>query len=204
MIEKNIPTTLAEATRFFLQKSAALSPEEQEGIAIALFAAAEFHGLQRRKSGEPYMIHPIQVATLILLVGGDLPTIQAALLHDTVEDTEATAEDIRSRFGEEVGVLVEAVTKQKMFSKKEFFEKIYHKAKIDPRVAWIKLADQCANHMNGSQGIFSLEKHLEHLEEMDQFYQAQLATIPDLPKELLKAFHRISEDSHTLYKQRTS
>jgi GTP pyrophosphokinase len=169
----------------------------------AFFAMSEFHKEQRRKSGQLYVIHPIQVATIVASVGSDLETIMAALLHDTVEDTDATLDDILNRFGEEVEALVEAVTHQPMFSSKEFMEKIYTKARRDPRVACIKLADQIANHRNHSQLVFSPERHREHIEEMENFYLAQLATIPDLPKELTRSLQRVTDASWEDYNNRT-
>lgn len=64
--------------------------------------AVENHGQQCRKSGEPYIIHPIQVAYILAEIGLDVPTICAALLHDVVEDTSVTHEDIVREFGKEI------------------------------------------------------------------------------------------------------
>ena len=69
------------------------------------------HGDQKRKSGEPYIIHPTNVAYTIAELGLDEQTICAALLHDVVEDTDATYEDIEKEFGTEIAEMVDGVTK---------------------------------------------------------------------------------------------
>ena len=76
--------------------------------------AVQKHGDQKRKSGEPYIIHPTNVAYTIAELGLDEPTICAALLHDVVEDTDATNEDIKREFGEEIAEMVDGVTKLKL------------------------------------------------------------------------------------------
>ena len=72
--------------------------------------AVAHHGDQKRRSGEPYIIHPINVAYILAGVGLDEATICAALLHDVVEDTEATDADLRRDFGEEIADMVAGVT----------------------------------------------------------------------------------------------
>ena len=72
--------------------------------------AEEKHRGQFRKSGEPYIIHPIHVAYIVAELGLDTQTICAALLHDVVEDTETTYEDIKKEFGSEIAQIVEGVT----------------------------------------------------------------------------------------------
>src|SRR5207244_9166528 len=74
------------------------------------FAAAAHEG-QRRLSGEDFVEHPVAVASILADLGMDLTTLQAALLHDTVEDTEVALEDIEREFGKEVAALVDGVTK---------------------------------------------------------------------------------------------
>ncbi len=73
--------------------------------------AAERHAGQKRRSGEPYVVHPVGVARITSELRLDVPSICAGLLHDCVEDTSATAEDIGRLFGTEIQFLVEGVTK---------------------------------------------------------------------------------------------
>jgi GTP pyrophosphokinase len=79
----------------------------RQGVAVAFLA----HRGQRRKSGEPFVIHPMQVATILAQSNMDLPSVTAGLLHDTVEDTAITFEDVKVLFGEEVMKIVEGETK---------------------------------------------------------------------------------------------
>ena len=72
----------------------------------AFNAADKAHSGQLRKSGEPYITHPVAVAQILIELGMDLPTVMAALLHDTVEDTSYSIEHIKSEFGDEVTALV--------------------------------------------------------------------------------------------------
>ena len=73
--------------------------------------AKENHGSQLRNSGEPYIIHPLNVAYTLAEIGLDDSTICAALLHDVVEDTKVTSEDLKNEFGAEISEMVEGVTK---------------------------------------------------------------------------------------------
>lgn len=202
MILKTLPTTIFNCTQYLLQKNVHLSEEEQELLVITMFAMAQYHGSDLRISGDLYLIHPLEVACILTAVKSDLPTIQAGLLHDVLEDTDATADELMRRFGQEVYSLVEAVTRYKMFSHKEYLEKVYAKSKRDPRIACIKLADQCSNHRNDGQSVFSPQKHLEHLQEHEEFYLEKIADIPDLSKELVQAFHQTYQESKDLYTNR--
>ena len=110
------------------------------------------HANQKRASGEPYFIHPCAVADILMGLGLDSATIAAALLHDVIEDTERTAEDIKNEFGEEVLGLVSGVTKLEkiVFKSKEDenaenFRKIFVAMAKDVRVIIIKLADRLHN-----------------------------------------------------------
>src|SRR3954467_14066195 len=80
-------------------------------IRRAFAYAAEKHAGQLRKSGEPFVAHPLAVAKICAQLRQQPPVVVAALLHDVVEDTDATSSEVRSEFGDEVAQLVEGVTK---------------------------------------------------------------------------------------------
>ena len=114
--------------------------------------ALEKHGTQLRKSGEPYIIHPTNVAYTIAELGLDEQTICAALLHDVVEDTDATYEDIEREFGKEIADMVDGVTKLKQIghasieeNQVENYRKMFLAMGKDIRVIIIKLADRLHN-----------------------------------------------------------
>ena len=114
--------------------------------------AAKAHEGQLRSSGQPYIIHPLNVAEILLDLGMDTDTICAALLHDVVEDTDATAEQVAKRFGRDVAALVDGVTKLTkipIFNKEqqqaENVRKIMLAMSQDIRVIIIKLADRLHN-----------------------------------------------------------
>ena len=98
----------------FLHLAQRASADEIKRMRSAYELAAEAHREQKRKSGEPFIMHPIAVATIVAeeLELDDNPII-SAFLHDVVEDTDYTVEDIRSRFGDDVAFLVDTVTKRK-------------------------------------------------------------------------------------------
>ena len=87
--------------------------KDQELIFKALDFATEKHKDQKRETGEPYIIHPIAVATILLQYGLDARAISAALLHDVVEDTGVTPEELEVLFGSEVSELVNGVSRVK-------------------------------------------------------------------------------------------
>ena len=82
-----------------------------EWIMEAAVWGAELHGEQKRASGEPYFIHPIQVASILIEINLDPATLVAALLHDTIEDTGISHDELEKKFGTEVAQLVDGVTK---------------------------------------------------------------------------------------------
>lgn len=90
-------------------------PHYDEDQVLELDHAADFatekHKGQKRKSGEDYIIHPLSVADTLIEWGMDIDTVLAGVLHDTVEDTDATLEDIENLFGHDVAFLVDGVTK---------------------------------------------------------------------------------------------
>ena len=114
--------------------------------------AADKHKDQKRESGEPYITHPIAVAQILIELGMDTDTICAALLHDVVEDTEASLEDLKKRFGADVANLVDGVTKLNqvsLYSKEEQqaenIRKMLLSMSKDIRVIIIKLSDRLHN-----------------------------------------------------------
>lgn len=124
------------------------------GYAVTLLHAAQFaaekHRDQRRKGAEasPYINHPIEVASIIAKVGeiGDVTVLAAALLHDTIEDTDATGEEVEMRFGREIRQLVEEVTDNKKLEKEERKRRqVEHTPHISDKAKLIKLADKTCN-----------------------------------------------------------
>ena len=127
-------------------------PENIDLITRAYLFARDQHEGQFRKSGEPYIIHAIQVGYTLALLRTGPKTVAAGFLHDTVEDCEAETEDIARLFGDEVASLVESVTKigaLKFKDEKEYLASNHRKLLIamakDVRVILIKLADRLHN-----------------------------------------------------------
>ena len=126
--------------------------EHQKTVAAALEYATLKHGGQKRVSGEPYITHPIAVANILLDLGMDYSSVCAALLHDVIEDTDATEEDLREKCGDQITELVLGVTKLKKITFKskeqeqaENFRKMFFAMAKDIRVLIIKLADRLHN-----------------------------------------------------------
>ncbi|QIG45948.1 bifunctional (p)ppGpp synthetase/guanosine-3',5'-bis(diphosphate) 3'-pyrophosphohydrolase [Nocardioides anomalus] len=116
----------------------------------AYTTAAEMHGTQMRKSGDPYITHPLAVTTILADIGMTEPTLVAALLHDTVEDTPYTLEQVKADFGDEVAQLVDGVTKLDKVkygdsAQAETIRKMIVAMSRDIRVLVIKLADRLHN-----------------------------------------------------------
>ena len=119
-------------------------------IERAYRTAEELHGTQMRKSGDRYITHPLAVATILADIGMTEPTLVAALLHDTVEDTPYTLDKLRIDFGDEVAVLVDGVTKLEKVkygetAQAETIRKMIVAMSRDIRVLVIKLADRLHN-----------------------------------------------------------
>lgn len=137
----------------FLDEIIELNPKyDIELIGRAYDVAAKMHEGQLRKSGEPYLIHPMAVVKILAELGMDEDTLVAGLLHDVVEDTEYTNEQLRQEFGEEVELLVDGVTKigslqyeNKEERQAETLRKMFLAMSKDIRVLIIKLADRLHN-----------------------------------------------------------
>jgi GTP pyrophosphokinase len=129
-----------------------LKPGDKEMLRRAFEMAVEAHKTMRRKSGEPYITHPIAVAKICVEeIGLGVRSTICALLHDTVEDTEVTLEDVKREFGNEIAKIVDGLTKigsitdQSASIQAENFKKILLTLTDDPRVIIIKLADRLHN-----------------------------------------------------------
>lgn len=144
-----------------------LSDDDKKLIRKAFDMAVDAHKFQRRKSGEPYIYHPIAVAKIVASkIGLDAISIASALLHDVVEDTEYTIEDIRNLFGETVAKIVQGLTKISHLSRDtdvsvqaENFRKMLLTLNDDVRVILIKIADRLHNMQTmESMPIYKQEK----------------------------------------------
>ena len=130
-----------------------LSKKDKELIRKAFDVALEAHSKQRRKTGEPYIFHPIAVAKIVATeIGLGATSIAAALLHDVVEDTEYTINDMEQLFGETIARIVNGLTKISRLNKEqdasiqaENFRKMLLTLNDDVRVILIKIADRLHN-----------------------------------------------------------
>lgn len=136
----------------FSTKITHYTQEDQERILDAARWSKELHRDQQRASGEPYFVHPLHVAEILIDLHMDVDTIIAGFLHDTMEDTETTQEQIKERFGEDVANLVDGVTKisilkvkNKSVQEAETIRKMLFAMSKDIRVIIIKLADKLHN-----------------------------------------------------------
>jgi len=121
-------------------------------VGDAFVFACEHHADQRRKSGEDFIVHPVGVARICAGMRLDTETLCAALLHDTVEDTSASIEEVRERFGEQIAAIVDGVTKltgitfqSRDEAQAENYRKMMVAMATDVRVILIKLADRLHN-----------------------------------------------------------
>ncbi|MBV8954185.1 MAG: HD domain-containing protein, partial [Solirubrobacterales bacterium] len=127
-------------------------PIDRDRVEEAFVYACVHHADQRRKSGEDFIIHPVGVAKICAGMRLDTETLCAALLHDTVEDTSASLEEVREAFGEEIAGLVDGVTKltgltfqSRDEAQAENYRKMMVAMATDIRVILIKLADRLHN-----------------------------------------------------------
>lgn len=129
-----------------------MKPDEIEWLKKAYEFAADAHRGQERKSGEPYILHPVEVAGILVNMQMDMTTVVAALLHDVVEDTKITLDQLQQQFGPAVAKLVDGVTKLERMKfksmeeqKAETHRKMFVAMAKDIRVILIKLADRLHN-----------------------------------------------------------
>ena len=173
--------------------------------------AVKAHRSQKRASGDPYSVHPIEVANILTELKLDSATITTGLLHDTIEDTFATYETIKQEFGDEVADLVDGVTKISAFensaganSKVENFRKLILATSKDIRVLLVKIADRLHN-MRTIKAITKEEKRKRIAQETMEIY-APLADrmgmhrIRDELEDL--SFEILNNDARKLIKKR--
>lgn len=151
-----------------------VSPEDMERIRAAFELAREAHSPQKRKTGEPYILHPIAVANIAaeeLMLGAN-PVI-ACFLHDVVEDTPYTIEDIRERFGDDVAFLVKVVTKKpthdyELSKQLDNYRQLLNSMQYDIRAILVKVADRL--HNMRTLASMKPEKQMKIAGETDYFY----------------------------------
>ena len=153
--EKPVPARKPPMMRQYdlIERVRRYNPKTNEALLNRAYVyAMKAHGEQRRASGDPYFSHPIEVAAILTDLKLDDATIAAALLHDTIEDTEATRAEIDSLFGHDIGALVDGLTKLKRLDlvtkeakQAENLRKLLLAIADDVRVLLIKLADRLHN-----------------------------------------------------------
>ncbi len=175
---------LTEAERGLLGDLFAIVDEHAEHAALtvdrarvaeAFVYACRHHADQRRRSGEDFIVHPVSVAKICAGMRLDTETLCAALLHDTVEDTSASLEEVREQFGEEIAGLVDGVTKltgltfqSRDEAQAENYRKMMVAMASDIRVILIKLADRL--HNMRTIGAMSKQKQIEKSRETLDIY----------------------------------
>lgn len=194
-----------------VERVARYKPDVNEALLNKAYVyAMQKHGHQRRASGDPYFSHPLEVAAILTDMHLDEATIAIALLHDTIEDTTATRQEIDDLFGPEMGKLVEGLTKLKkldLVSRKaeqaENLRKLLLAISEDVRVLLVKLADRL--HNMRTLDHMSADKRLRIAEETMEIY-APLAGrmgMQDMREELEElAFRYINPDAHRTVTER--
>src|SRR3954447_2398318 len=148
---------------------------DRERVEAAFIFACEHHADQRRKSGEDFIVHPVGVAKICAGMRLDTATLCAALLHDTVEDTSASLDEVREQFGDEVATLVDGVTKltgitfqSRDEAQAENYRKMMVAMASDLRVILIKLADRL--HNMRTIGAMAKQKQIDKARETLEIY----------------------------------
>src|ERR1700742_5113486 len=155
VLERPAPPRKPQMMRQYdlIERVRAYNPNTNEALLNRAYVyAMKAHGEQQRDSGDPYFSHPLEVAAILTDLKLDDATIAAALLHDTIEDTDATRAEIDRLFGREIGLLVEGLTKLKKLElvsreakQAENLRKLLLAVSDDVRVLLIKLADRLHN-----------------------------------------------------------
>jgi GTP diphosphokinase / guanosine-3',5'-bis(diphosphate) 3'-diphosphatase len=148
---------------------------DRQRVEDAFLFSCEHHADQRRKSGEEFIVHPVGVAKICAGMRLDTETLCAALLHDTVEDTSASLDEVRERFGDEVSTLVDGVTKltgitftSRDEAQAENYRKMMVAMATDIRVILIKLADRL--HNMRTIGALPKQKQIDKAKETLEIY----------------------------------
>ncbi len=157
-----------------IEKILSYNPDaDVEKVREAYDYAEAHHEGQKRNSGEDYIVHPFNVALILAEMNMDVSTIIAGLLHDTIEDTDVTYDDVKERFGEEAAILVEGVTKLKMLTyqtkqekQAENIRKMVLAMAKDIRVVIVKFADRLHN-MRTLEYMTPEKKHDKALETIE-------------------------------------
>ncbi|CAN7268068.1 HD domain-containing protein [Rossellomorea sp. LjRoot5] len=163
-----------ELRNSLIEKAVYLTPKELNIFKSALEFTELAHLGQKRATGEPYVCHPFTVCEILMDYKADITTLIAALLHDVVEDTDCSLEDIKDKFGPEVAFIVDGLTKfEKGSLNKELYnalnsEKLLSHAAKDIRVAIVKIADRL--HNMRTLGIKKIEKKVPYANETLVFF----------------------------------
>lgn len=168
------PIVREAANRVFRSMEPRVSPRQLQQLHESFEFAHEAHKEQRRKSGEPYILHPIAVAMIAAEeLKLDTNSVTASFLHDVVEDTPYTIEDIEERFGSDVAFLVDVVTKKKKTTYKtskqvDNYQQLLSSMQYDIRALMVKLADRL--HNMRTLASMRLDKQMKIAGETDYFY----------------------------------
>ena len=197
-----------------IKKLQAIDPNANaKAVQLAYDYAERMHAPQKRASGEPYFMHPVAVANILIEMRMDWQSVVTALLHDTVEDTDATLPEVEKLFGKNIALLVNGVTKLGQVelsgdgsSSAENFRKLFLAMAEDIRVLLVKLADRMHN-MRTLQHIKKPDKRLRKSRETLEIYAplAERMGMERVKEELQDlAFCHINPDARTSINQRVA
>ena len=175
-----------------------------ELINKAIYWARKYHGDQKRRSGEPYYSHPLEVAYIISEYNLKTDVIAASILHDTVEDTEVTVEMIQGTFGQRIAEMVNMLTRDRPDGTKLSIEEILNNAyqKGDKEVLLIKLIDRLHNIQ--TIGVKFLDKQIKESQETLKNFVSLAMYLENinLEKAISCLCHKISSDQEKVNKIR--